>query len=143
MRSVNTIVIHASATPPSMNVDREDIWKWHVEERGFDDVGYHYIILRSGQIQAGRKPEIPGAHVRGHNSNSIGVCLIGGVNEQGDPDCNYTAAQWQQAERLVRSLAADYDADVVGHRDLDPSKDCPCFDAKAWATDWNASKRRD
>lgn len=143
MRDISTIVMHASATPPSMDVDREDIRRWHVEERGWDDIGYHYIIKRSGQIQTGRPAEIPGAHVRGHNAESIGVCLIGGVDEEGNADCNYTAAQWQQAERLVRSLVADYDADVTGHRDLDASKDCPCFDAGAWASDWPALKRRD
>ena len=138
MRDIDAIVMHTSATPPDMDVDRELIRKWHVDENGWDDIGYHYIIKRSGQVQSGRADEIPGAHVRGYNDATIGVCMIGGVNVDGNPDCNYTSAQWQQAERLVRALVAQYGADVVGHRDLDPSKDCPCFDAREWARDWRA-----
>lgn len=134
MRKVKDIILHCSYTRPTHDVDVETIRRWHVEDRGWRDIGYHWVIRRSGQIQPGRPESEPGAHVAGHNSNSIGVCLVGGMAEDSSaPDCNYTAAQWAALAWLVADILERHpDAKVSGHRDY-AAKECPCFDAKAWA----------
>lgn len=133
MREINLIVIHAAATPPGMDVGVEEIRRWHVDERGWSDIGYHYVIRRDGRFEAGRPIERQGAHARGYNENSIGVCLVGGVDEDGNADCNYTAFQWTQLAILIEGLMKAYpDAEVLGHRDLGSNKACPVFDVKAW-----------
>lgn len=80
MRKITDIVIHCADTPKGKHFDIKDIRKWHVEERGWSDVGYHYVILLDGTIELGRPLETPGAHVKNHNSKSIGICYIGGAN---------------------------------------------------------------
>ena len=131
MRKIDTIVIHASDTPPSMDVDAAEIRRWHVEDNGWRDIGYHWVVRRSGELEAGRPEPEPGAHVAGHNAHSIGICMVGGRKEGGGPDSNYTLAQWSTLHELLANLAERFpDAKVVGHRDLDSSKACPCFDAK-------------
>ena len=79
MREINKIVIHCSATPPDMYVDKAMIDRWH-KERGWSGCGYHYVIKRDGQIELGRPIEKIGAHVKGHNKTSIGICYCGGVD---------------------------------------------------------------
>ncbi len=136
MRDIDLIVIHAAATPPDMDIGADEIRRWHVDERGWSDIGYHYVIRRNGEAEGGRPVERQGAHVRGHNASSIGICMVGGINGAGDPDCNYTASQWERLAVLVEGLAAAYpNARICGHRDLDPHKACPVFDAAAWAAD--------
>lgn len=135
MRDIDAIVIHCAATPPDVDVGVEEIRDWHVNGNGWSDVGYHYIVRRNGMIEGGRPVEEPGAHAKGHNANSIGICLVGGVDAENRPDSNYTRAQWASLARIVRSLRASYpDARILGHRDLPGvTKACPSFDAMAWA----------
>ena len=78
------IIIHCSATPPSMDVGAKEIDKWH-RQRGWRKIGYHYVITRDGDIQEGRELDEIGAHCRGLNSTSVGVCLVGGVNGKANP----------------------------------------------------------
>lgn len=135
MRSIEAIIIHCAATPSDMDIGVDTIRRWHVDERGFDDVGYHYVIRRDGTVERGRPEETPGAHVAGHNSRTLGICLVGGQGKDGKPDCNYTADQWAELEDLVEHLKAAYpDAKIAGHRDYDSGKACPTFDVAAW---WN------
>lgn len=125
------IVIHCSATKPSQDIGAEEIRQWH-RKRGWRDIGYHIVIRRDGTVEPGRSLEQVGAHAKGHNDRSVGVCMVGGVNEAGKPDCNFTAAQWASLATEIADLIEMYpDADVIGHRDLS-SKACPCFDATAW-----------
>lgn len=132
MRDIKKIVIHCAATPPDMDIGAPEIRQWHLE-RGWDDIGYHYVIKRGGGVDFGRARDRSGAHVRGHNLDSIGICLVGGLNEARKPDANYTRKQLSALERIVNDLLREYPgAEVMGHRDLDPGKDCPCFDAGAW-----------
>lgn len=134
MRLISSIIIHCSYTPPSMDIGVAEIRSWHVEGDGWKDIGYHFVIRRHGLCEVGRPVEIAGAHVRGHNGNSIGVCLVGGMAE-GDkrPDCNFTKHQWRRLFHLVDELTDKYPgAEVLGHRDLDPNKACPTFDVKEW-----------
>ncbi len=73
----DTIVIHCAATKPSMNIGAEEIKKWHVDERGWADIGYHFVLDRNGVVCPGRPVEKAGAHSKGHNKNSIGLCIVG------------------------------------------------------------------
>ena len=132
MIDIDLIVVHCSFTKPHMDIGASTIRRWHVEERGFNDIGYHYVITRIGNTELGRPLEVSGAHAKGYNSNSVGICLVGGMNDAGEPDCNYTIEQFVALERLLHNLKNDHpDAVICGHRDLDTKKDCPCFDVKS------------
>lgn len=126
MRPINTLIVHCADTPPNMDCGAKEIDSWH-KERGWTGIGYHYVIRRDGSIEYGREVSVPGAHVRGHNTDSIGVCLIGGKG-----GFNFTPLQMSALSTLMVTLKNVYpDAQVKGHRDLDPGKDCPTFDAAA------------
>ncbi len=131
MRPVDTIVIHCSATPAGRDVGAEDIRRWH-RAQGWRDIGYHWVVRLDGTVEPGRDESQPGAHVAGHNERSIGVCYAGGVSADGHtPADTRTEAQKASLRALVARLRSRYPAArVVGHRDLDPSKACPSFDAK-------------
>lgn len=135
MRDISLIVIHCSATPPEQDIGAAEIREWHMNGNGWSDIGYHYVVRRSGVIETGRPLERAGAHASGHNEDSIGVCLVGGLDAERDPDANYTHRQWTSLLDLVDELAARWPrAKILGHRDLpDVAKACPCFDARAWA----------
>ncbi len=128
MRHINKLVIHCADTPKGVYFDVDDIRKWHTVERGWSDVGYHYIILLDGIIQKGREDATPGAHVKGHNKSSIGICYIGGA----DGEDTRTTAQKASLVHLISVLRRLYpDSMVMGHRDFkDVTKDCPCFNAQ-------------
>jgi N-acetylmuramoyl-L-alanine amidase len=118
-----------------MDIGVKEVRQWH-KARGWKDVGYHYIIRRNGKVEAGRRESQVGAHVAGHNADSIGISLAGGINERTlKPESNYTPAQWASLDRLIGELSLRYpDANVTGHRDFPGvAKACPCFDAEPWA----------
>ena len=93
-------------------------------------IGYHYVIRRDGTIEPGRPEWMVGAHCLNHNAHSIGICYEGGLDIRGQPADTRTAEQKQSMRRLIEELHERYPrALVVGHRDLDPKKACPCFDA--------------
>jgi N-acetylmuramoyl-L-alanine amidase len=128
MRSIDLIVIHCTATRPSQDIGVRELRKWHTEDRGFTDVGYHYVVRRDGTVEDGRPEPVPGAHARGHNQNSIGIVLCGGVDDRGTPDFNFSFKQLEALNRLVGRLVDAYgELAIVGHRDLS-NKACPCFD---------------
>ena len=138
MRPIKTIVIHCSATHEDMDIGVEQIRKWHVDERNWTDVGYHFVIRRDGTIEDGRSVLRPGAHVKGHNSDSIGICWVGGVSKaDGRAQDNRTAEQTAALFRLVQDLQEKFPgAAVLGHRDFKGvSKACPCFDVRTWYTE--------
>ena len=132
------IIIHCSATPPSLDIGADTIRDWH-KAKGWSDIGYHYVIKRNGLIELGRdldgdgdsEDEI-GAHAYGFNRD-LGVCLIGGINDKGASDANYTLEQYLSLQVLVKDILSRYpDAEVLGHRDLpNVNKDCPCIDIKS------------
>jgi hypothetical protein len=134
-RAINLIVIHCSATTADMDVGRDWIDDEH-RKRGFAGIGYHYVIRRDGTEEVGRPESQIGAHAQGHNKDSLGVCLAGGVRRAGSKliaESNYTPAQWAQLKRLIQRLRHKYpNAKIVGHRDLDRRKECPCFDVRDW-----------
>jgi N-acetylmuramoyl-L-alanine amidase len=131
------IVIHCSATRGIQDIGAKEIRSWH-KARGFSDIGYHHVIRRDGRVEKGRALDAVGAHVAGHNSNSVGVCMVGGLSDKSPwpPVNNFTAAQWASLKKVVADLLKRYPkARVLGHRDFPGvAKVCPCFPAKPWAT---------
>ena len=132
MRKINQIVIHCADTPEGIYFDSNDIRKWHIEENGWTDIGYHYIILLDGTLELGRKVEVQGAHVSGFNTSSIGICYIGGKGRNGKGKDTRTDVQKTQLIGLLKSLKIQYpNAEILGHRDFpNVTKECPSFDAK-------------
>jgi N-acetyl-anhydromuramyl-L-alanine amidase AmpD len=105
-----------------------DIDSYH-RSLGWIGCGYHYVIPTDGTIEPGRPEEMVGAHCKNHNRHSIGVCYIGGLSKDGKPADTRTDAQRIALRNLLEQLHRRYpDALIVGHRDLDPQKECPCFD---------------
>ena len=135
-KSTNWIAIHCSATRPSQDVGASDIRKWH-RAQGWSDIGYHFVIRRDGKVEKGRALDSVGAHVAGFNATSVGVCMVGGVNQKDftKAENNFTPAQWAALKSVVLDLVGRYPkAKVRGHRDFPKvSKACPSFDAIAWA----------
>ena len=106
-----------------------DIDRYH-RSLGWIGCGYHYVIPTDGTIEAGRPEEMVGAHCRNHNRHSIGVCYIGGLSADGQPADTRTEAQRIALRKLLTDLHRRYpQALIVGHRDLNLHKACPCFDA--------------
>lgn len=131
--STDMIVIHCAATQPKDNIDWKTIDQMH-RQRGFLAIGYHFVIKTDGTIQEGRPLDSIGAHAQGYNDRSIGICLIGGINKNGQSVNNFTKAQFHSLDTLVKALVKEYPTidQIVGHRDLPGvHKDCPCFDAVA------------
>ena len=134
MRKISAIVIHCSATPEGRVFTAKDIDGWH-RKKGWAGIGYHYVIRLDGTIEKGRKEDIPGAHVSGHNFDTIGVCYIGGLDAEGQKAKDTrTQAQRASLRKIVDDLLAKYPkARVCGHRDFPGvKKDCPSFDVAAW-----------
>jgi N-acetyl-anhydromuramyl-L-alanine amidase AmpD len=121
-----------------MDIGAEEIRKWHTDPKphgnGWSDIGYNFIIRRDGTIEAGRDKdndgdvmEEVGAHAKGFNHNSVGICLVGGK-----PRFNFTPEQLKSLDFLMNAIEADYcDIQWVGHYELNAGKNCPMFDVKA------------
>ena len=137
-RRVELIIIHCSATPNGRIVTPDAIDRWH-KRRGFHRTtrfrvahnrhltafGYHFLIVDHLPIITGRHLDEVGAHARGYNQESIGICLAG--------TDKFSTEQWEKLRALVRGLLCLYPgARVIGHRDVNRHKECPCFDVKAW-----------
>ena len=104
MRKINEIIIHCSATTEGRHFTVEDVRRWH-KDRGFADVGYHYLIYLDGSVHAGRPITQVGAHCLGHNAHSIGVCYIGGLaSDKKTPKDTRTSRQKQALKALVQLL---------------------------------------
>jgi len=133
---VKYIVIHCADTLASMDIGAKEIDEWH-KARGWDKIGYHFVIRRSGKVEKGRDLNIVGAHVEGHNSESVGVCLVGGAKKGADgkiyPENNFTPEQWATLKNLLLWLIAKFPgASIIGHNDLTNKKACPSFKVSSW-----------
>ncbi|MCD6435375.1 MAG: N-acetylmuramoyl-L-alanine amidase [Clostridiales bacterium] len=131
-RRINSIVLHCSATDYHKDYDAFDIDDWH-EQRWGSGIGYHYVILLDGTIQEGRDVNYSGAHVKGHNRYSLGICYIGGVDENNNPTFdNMTELQYQSLMNLVTKISWNQNLipfnDLYGHNEFPGViKDCPCM----------------
>lgn len=129
MRSITLIIVHCSANRAGCALRLADIDRHH-RSLGWKGCGYHYVIPTDGTLEEGRPEAEVGAHCRHHNRHSIGICYIGGLSADGTPADTRTEAQRATLRRLLASLHRRFPrALIVGHRDLDPLKACPCFDA--------------
>ena len=128
MREINEIIVHCSATREGQDIDASTIDEWH-KARGWSGIGYHFIVKLNGSIEYGRMVDKVGAHCKGHNTNSIGVCYIGGVENDGKtPKDTRTSEQIASLLTLLRFLKLLHpDASIYGHRDF-ANKACPSFD---------------
>lgn len=133
MRPIKTLVVHCSATPAGKPFHASDIDKWH-RAQGWSSIGYHFVLTLDGSIEPGRPLEEPGAHVSGHNGDSIGICYIGGTDAQGKAKNTLNERQAAALELVLRGLRGRWPkAEILGHRDFpDVHKDCPSFDVKSW-----------
>ena len=134
MRPIKYIIIHCSATPPSVDFTVEKLRSCHVADNGWDDIGYHYYVRRDGTLHECRPLEQAGAHCHGFNQTSIGVCYEGGVNDNLVPTDTRTAAQRRTLLLLLARLREEFPEAVIrGHRDMTPRrpKACPSFDAQS------------
>lgn len=123
-----------------MDLDIETVRGWHVNERGWSDVGYHFFIKRDGTVERGRDIERVGAHVKGYNTSSIGICYAGGVDGSGKPEDNRTRAQIKSLVTIcnyLKALKSCEDAEILGHCDFpNVAKACPSFDVKDFVTNY-------
>ena len=126
--NVNYLIIHCSDTGNNNNIDASIIHKMHINF-GWEGIGYHKVILRSGKIENGRPEFWIGAHVKGKNKNSLGVCLIG-TDE-------FTNEQFLSLKKVLLKWKKKYpNAQIVGHRDATKtSKTCPNFDVRKWCNE--------
>lgn len=151
MKTIDSIVIHCSATRAGQDVRAADIDKWH-KERGFAMIGYNYVIDLDGTVEVGRPLSMDGAHCntaglsgQSYNKHSIGICYVGGLDENGNPADTRTPEQKLSMTNLVNKLCNEYPiTEIIGHRDASPDrngdgvisrnewiKQCPCFDVKS------------
>ena len=129
MREINKIIVHCSATREEENFEVAEIRKWHLA-RGFNDIGYHFYIDLYGEIHKGRDISKIGAHCKGHNRNSIGICYCGGVEADGKtPKDTRNTEQRRALVAVLRTLKAMYPNAVIhSHSDF-ANKACPSFNA--------------
>ena len=131
MRTINLIVVHCSATRCDRPFPVTALIRCHADRFGF--TGYHYYITHNGRTYQTRHEQLIGAHAKGYNEHSLGVCYEGGLNKQGKPADTRTKAQKQALLKLLRRLKKEHpQAQILGHRDLpDVKKACPCFNARS------------
>lgn len=129
MRPINRIILHCSATAEGKDYTVADIDQWH-KARGWQGIGYHYVVYRDGSIHNGRPIEAVGAHTSGYNKDSIGICYIGGVDANGKPKDTRTPEQKKALRELVAKLKEQFpNATVHGHYEF-AQKACPSFHIK-------------
>lgn len=124
MREITEVIVHYSETPKGRHVTVDEIREWHLE-RGFSDIGYHFVIYLDGTVHEGRPIKQTGAHCMGHNKNSIGICYIGGGNET---DTRTEEQKEAMVDLLVYLKTMYPKIQIYGHRDFS-TKSCPSFDA--------------
>lgn len=142
-REVTDVVIHCSDTIEGRNFYAHDIDLWH-KQRGFRKIGYHFVIDLDGTIEKGRPLREAGAHVKDYNKCSIGICYIGGLDQNKKAKDTRTDEQKDALEFLLKELVSAFPTvnKIAGHRDYSPDKngngiidkyerlkECPCFDA--------------
>jgi len=128
MRKIDKIILHCAATKEGHDIKTETIKSWHVKGNGWSDIGYHYVIELDGTVKKGRPMHRSGAHTKGHNTGSIGVCYVGGIDISKKPKDTRTEAQRTAMDELINELLTEYpNATVHGHNEFS-AKACPSFD---------------
>jgi len=144
-KETDFIVVHCSATPADRDIGAADIDDMH-KARGWQGIGYHLVIRRDGRVEMGEDLRRMGAHCKGVNDRSVGVCMVGGVDEENDSAHNFEPEQFRSLASVLNLLMLMYPkASVRGHRDFSPDKNrdgvvtpdefmklCPCFEVDEW-----------
>lgn len=145
MRDIDKIIIHCSATVEGRDFTAKDIRIWHIR-RGFDTIGYGYVICLDGTIEVGRPEERVGAHCKGQNKNSIGICYVGGLDCEGNPKDTRTPKQKESLYKLIFELLKKYNLtidDVYAHNFFNKYKQCPCFSTQQIRNELNSHYHSD
>jgi N-acetyl-anhydromuramyl-L-alanine amidase AmpD len=151
MNKIDSIIIHCSATRAGLDIGKKEINQMHVS-RGFQCIGYNYVIRLNGTVEVGRSLTIDGAHCNSkgfsgvsYNKHSIGICYVGGLDAHGKAADTRTPEQKKALAKLIKELCGKYQiVEVLGHRDTSPDLDgdgivepeewtkmCPCFDVRS------------
>lgn len=137
--ATTSIILHDSHTPPYIGT-AQSVPRWSDLalsgglKRGLLSIGYHFIIERSGERVACRPHDLIGTHSPGSNLESLGVCLVGGRSENGDPEDNFTLEQRLEVYRLVADMRSIYGSlKVKGHTEVQRYRNaelpqCPYLD---------------
>jgi N-acetylmuramoyl-L-alanine amidase len=130
-REVKNCIIHCSAEPPNRDTDAATIHRWHVEGRGWKAIAYHWVIKEDGGLEGGRHFNHQGAHTSGHNEDSVGICMIGGLDYDMKPTAEmYTEPQWATLTKLLRMVYTKWPGiETHGHNEY-ANKACPCFNVQ-------------
>jgi hypothetical protein len=139
MRSIDEIILHCTATREGKEVSVGEIDQWH-RDRGWSGIGYHFVVHLDGTVSDGRPVAKVGAHVKGHNSTSIGVVYVGGVDANGVAKDTRTAAQKDALAKLIQDLDARYSFQKLSGHNEYANKACPCFDVSVYQSLLNAPK---
>lgn len=141
MRPISEIIVHCTATRPdwwsskSLGEKVAEIRRWHVQDRGWKDIGYHYLIDRNGKVATGRPVEQVGAHTQGKNTGTIGIALFGGHGsaETDKFSQHFTKEQDAALRKLLADLRKQFPAivKVSGHNQY-AAKACPGFNVPSW-----------
>jgi N-acetylmuramoyl-L-alanine amidase len=149
--NIHTIVVHCSATREGQDFSAKDIDKWH-RAKGWNGIGYHRVIKLDGTVELGRSISTRGAHVAGNNLNTLGICLIGGLDAEGKPKNTFTGPQFKSLLLEINALRDQCPSlnRVCGHRDFSPDlngdgvitrnewiKECPCVEVKDLLECWD------
>ena len=141
MRELERIILHCSATKPGVKVSAERIKRWHIG-RNFRTIGYHFVIQPNGLLEMGRPINEVGAHCKGFNKTSVGICYIGGLDAQGNA-CNTMTDEQVYTLAAICSAICYVSCKYVplhGHREFNNTgKECPGFDVAqdlAWFIDY-------
>lgn len=148
---IHSIIVHCSATREGTWFEAKDIDEWH-RKQGWNGIGYHRVIRLDGSVEQGRPYTRRGAHVAGNNINTIGIVLIGGLDENGKAKDTFTDQQYHSLMAEIVNLRKLFPSinSVKGHRDYSPDlngdglitpnefiKECPCFDMQAKLEEWD------
>ena len=129
MRKIDKIIVHCTASPEGRHHDAEDIRRWHLA-RGFNDIGYHFLIHLDGTIEKGRNVKLVGAHCAYQNRGSIGIAYVGGMSkDMKRPKDTRTKEQKDSLIKLIQDLIYIHNPNMTihGHSEF-ANKACPCFD---------------
>lgn len=140
MRPISEIIIHTTATRPEWRAGSKtsdkvaEVRRWHVKDNGWSDIGYHFLIDRDGTVAKGRPIELVGAHVKGHNTGSIGVALFGGFGGDATDKFSdhYTPAQEKALRNFITDMSASYGITRISGHNQYAAKACPCFNVPEW-----------
>ena len=115
-----------------MDFGVEKVTSWH-KNRGFDTIGYHYLIKRDGTLQVGRDEDVVGAHAVAVNGTSVGVALVGGGTADMGWENNFEPIQFETLKSILLKLKDKYNIEkIIGHYQVDGKKECPSFDVPKW-----------